>query len=114
MNRVPVTYTPLALNALPACSNALNVEKNMTDLLTISYERESEFVAPEAMIQALKDYARHTLYQMQRADPAFADCWTTCSITMNGLQPEFAWGSEKDMEEEEGDLYVTLLEGEEV
>ena len=46
----------------------------------------------------LGDYAKGILLQMQQADKEFADCWTGCAITFDGLQPEFEWGSIDDID----------------
>lgn len=42
---------------------------------------------------------------MQKADPKNKDCWTSCGIIFNEIQPEFTWGSDEDISWEDYDLH---------
>lgn len=71
--------------------------------MNINYDDIS--IGADDLIPSLEAYAKSILSKMQKADPDCADCWTACSITFDGLQPEFAWGSIQDIKGSEG-IYI--------
>lgn len=61
----------------------------------------------ETLCHNLEVYAKGVMQKMQKADPEFADCWSACLITFDGIQPNFEWGSMEDLDDEYG-VYIEM------
>ena len=68
--------------------------------LNLSYE-DIEIEATD-LISHLETYTKAILLRMQKADDEYKECWTACSITFDGVSPNFFWGSIEDVKDEGG------------
>jgi hypothetical protein len=68
--------------------------------LNLSYE-DIDIEASD-LITYLETYAKAILFRMQKADDEYKECWTGCSITFDGVSPQFFYGSIEDVKDDGG------------
>lgn len=71
----------------------------------IYYDNIAIELTPTAKV-SLINYAVAVIEEMQVDDTEYPECWTSCVITFDGIQPVFQWGSIEDMSDLDEGIYV--------